>query len=82
MGVAAEPPARRGAVSRWNGLTRRRKRVPGAMDTAAQSRKWRETVMFFVLAVLIWPFLASAFVGAYGLAFWIWFRLNGPPGPR
>ncbi len=38
--------------------------------------------MFLVLSVLIWPVIASAFVGAYGLAFWIYFILEGPPGPR
>jgi periplasmic nitrate reductase NapE len=47
----------------------------------AESRKWREAVMFLFLAVMVWPLIASAFVGAYGLAWWIYFILAGPPGP-
>jgi nitrate reductase NapE len=49
---------------------------------AAEPRKWREVLMFAILSVMIWPFIATAFVGAYGLAFWIYFMLAGPPGPR
>jgi nitrate reductase NapE len=53
------------------------------MDVAAAKQgKWRESVMFLVLAVLIWPVIACAFVGAYGLAWWIYFMLAGPPGPH
>lgn len=52
------------------------------MQVAAEPRKWREALMFIVLAVLIWPVIASAFVGAYGLTFWIYFMLAGPPGTR
>jgi nitrate reductase NapE len=53
------------------------------MQAAAEEpRRWREALMFLVLSVLIWPVIASAFVGAYGLAFWIYFILEGPPGPR
>ena len=44
--------------------------------------RWQETRVFFILAVVIWPFIATAFVGAYGFAFWIFFMLAGPPGPR
>jgi len=36
--------------------------------------------MFFCLSVFIWPFMTCAFVGAYGLTFWIYFILTGPPG--
>jgi periplasmic nitrate reductase NapE len=50
--------------------------------TTAEPRKWREAVMFTVLAFLIWPLIAVAFVGAYGLAFWVYFMLAGPPGPH
>ena len=50
-------------------------------DTA-EPRKWREAIMFLTLAVFIWPVIASAFVASYGLAFWIYFMLAGPPGPR
>lgn len=50
-------------------------------STAAQG-KWHERITFFALAFLIWPFIATGFVGAYGFAFWIYFLLAGPPGPR
>jgi nitrate reductase NapE len=50
--------------------------------TAAEPTKCRESITFIGLAVLIWPILASAFVGAYGFAFWIYFMLAGPPGPQ
>ena len=57
--------------------------MTGAMQTdSAEPRKWREVTMFIILAVLIWPVIASAFVGAYGLAFWSYFMLAGPPGSR
>ncbi len=47
--------------------------------TAAPARM-RETLMFFILSVLIWPVIACVFVGAYGFAWWIYFILAGPPG--
>lgn len=49
---------------------------------AAGSPKWREATAFVVLAVLIWPVIAIAFVGSYGLAFWVYFMIAGPPGSR
>ena len=48
--------------------------------TVIETPKWREGLAFIVLAVVIWPVIAAAFVGAYGLAFWIYFMLSGPPG--
>jgi len=50
--------------------------------TPAQPRKWHEAFAFLILAVFIWPFIAVAFVGAYGLAFWSYFMLAGPPGSQ
>jgi len=49
--------------------------------TATEPRKWREAIMFVVLAILIWPLIATAFVGTYGLVFWCYFMFAGPPGP-
>jgi nitrate reductase NapE len=49
---------------------------------SATPGKWREATMFVVVAFLIWPIIASTFVGAYGLAFWVYFLLSGPPGAR
>ena len=43
--------------------------------------KGRELVTFLVLAVLIWPVIACAVVGAYGLGFWLYFMLVRLPGP-
>ncbi len=48
--------------------------------TEFQPRRWRELMMFAILSVLIWPFIATAFVGAYGFVWWIYFILEGPPG--
>jgi nitrate reductase NapE component len=47
---------------------------------AAEPKKWREAVVFLFLSVMIWPIIASAFVGAYGLAWWLYFSIEGPPG--
>lgn len=38
--------------------------------------------MFLFLSVFIWPVIACVFVGGYGLAWWIYFMLAGPPGTR
>ena len=44
------------------------------------SRK-RELSVFVVLAILIWPLIAVAVVGGWGLIVWIYQILAGPPGP-
>ena len=49
---------------------------------AAAPNKWREMRAFVALAFLVWPFIAVAFVSAYGFAFWSYFMLAGPPGPQ
>ena len=57
--------------------------VKGVVEVAeTEPRRWREGLMFLILSVMIWPVISSAFVGIYGLTFWIYFMLNGPPGPR
>ena len=43
--------------------------------------KGRELITFLILAVLIWPIIACAFVGAYGLGFWLYAMLIRLPGP-
>jgi periplasmic nitrate reductase NapE len=40
-----------------------------------------ELATFIILAVLIWPIIAVAFVGAYGFTVWMWQIVFGPPGP-
>ncbi len=41
----------------------------------------RELITFLVLAFAIWPLVAVALVGGYGLVVWIWQMIFGPPGP-
>jgi nitrate reductase NapE len=41
----------------------------------------RELIIFLVLAFGIWPLVAVAVVGGYGLLVWIWQIIFGPPGP-
>jgi|tagenome__1003787_1003787.scaffolds.fasta_scaffold14727003_1 nitrate reductase NapE len=48
------------------------------VDPAA---KRREIIMFLVLAVVIWPFVAVATVGGYGFIVWMYQTIAGPPGP-
>ena len=52
----------------------------GTQATFRTSRR-QELLAFFVLAFGIWPFVAVAAVGGYGLVVWMWQILNGPPGP-
>ena len=40
-----------------------------------------EALVFVLLAVLIWPFIAVAIVGGYGFIVWISQIIAGPPGP-
>lgn len=56
---------------------------PPSRDEAADPRASRraELATFIVLAVLIWPVIAVAFVGAYGFTVWMWQIIFGPPGP-
>ena len=48
---------------------------PGARE------RRRELVMFFVLAVLIWPFVAVGVVASWGFLVWMYYMFTGPPGP-
>lgn len=40
-----------------------------------------EFLVFFILAVLIWPFIAVGIVGGFGFSVWMWQIIFGPPGP-
>ena len=49
-------------------------------DKSASSRtRCEEIFAFVVLAVLIWPVLAVAFVGGYGFLVWMYQVVAGPP---
>jgi periplasmic nitrate reductase NapE len=40
-----------------------------------------EFIVFLILAVVIWPFIAVGVVGGYGFLVWMWQIIFGPPGP-
>ena len=44
-------------------------------------RRWREILVFLLLAVFIWPFIAVGVVAAWGFGFWMYYVFTGPPGP-
>jgi periplasmic nitrate reductase NapE len=48
-------------------------------DFVAQRRT--ERVLFLVLAVLIWPFVAVGVVAGWGFLVWMYYMFTGPPGP-
>ncbi len=47
-------------------------------DTA---HKRREVMMFLLLAVFIWPFIAVGVVAGWGFLVWMYYLFTGPPGP-
>lgn len=53
----------------------------GTGDRAILSGKRGEQVVFALLAVIIWPFIAVGIVGGYGFLVWMYQLLSGPPGP-
>ena len=50
-------------------------------EEPARSGRRSELVVFFILAVMIWPFVAVAVVGGYGFLVWLTQMVLGPPGP-
>jgi len=45
------------------------------------SRQRTERWLFFVLAVVIWPFIAVGVVAGWGFVVWMYYLFTGPPGP-
>jgi nitrate reductase NapE len=43
--------------------------------------RWKERLLFFFLAVVIWPFIAVGVVAGWGLLVWTYYMFTGPPGP-
>lgn len=41
----------------------------------------RELLMFIMLAVVIWPFIAVGVVAGWGFLVWMYQLMTGPPGP-
>lgn len=54
-------------------------RTEPASASRGQSR--REYILFFLLAVVIWPFIAVGVVAGWGLVVWMYYLFTGPPGP-
>ena len=40
-----------------------------------------ERVLFVLLAVVIWPFIAVGIVAGWGFVVWMYYMFTGPPGP-
>lgn len=43
--------------------------------------KRREWLLFVLLAVVIWPFIAVGVVAGWGFVVWMYYMFTGPPGP-
>jgi periplasmic nitrate reductase NapE len=51
-------------------------------DRAATApRRAREVLVFLLLAVVIWPFIAVGVVAGWGFIVWMYRVVTGPPGP-
>jgi periplasmic nitrate reductase NapE len=48
---------------------------------ARRSQRSRELLVFLLLAVLIWPFIAVGVVAGWGFVVWMYYLFTGPPGP-
>lgn len=53
----------------------------GRNDIRRPRRKRMEIFAFLFLTAVVMPALTVAVVGSYGLAFWIYHMVEGPPGP-
>ena len=50
-------------------------------QAAAKLQRLREFLVFLLLAVVIWPFIAVGVVAGSGFIVWMYFLFTGPPGP-
>jgi nitrate reductase NapE len=46
-----------------------------------RTRARTERLLFLLLAVLIWPFIAVGVVAGWGFLVWMYYLFTGPPGP-
>jgi periplasmic nitrate reductase NapE len=44
-------------------------------------RRKMERILFLLLAVVIWPFIAVGVVAGWGFIVWMYYLFTGPPGP-
>jgi nitrate reductase NapE len=45
------------------------------------TRRRSERLLFVLLAVVIWPFIAVGVVAGWGFLVWMYYMFTGPPGP-
>jgi periplasmic nitrate reductase NapE len=45
------------------------------------TRRRSERLLFLLLAIVIWPFIAVGVVAGWGFLVWIYYMFTGPPGP-
>ena len=50
-------------------------------ETLNRERRWMERTLFFLLAIVIWPFIAVGVVAGWGFLVWMYYIFTGPPGP-
>jgi nitrate reductase NapE len=48
---------------------------------ARDAERRREILLFLLLAVVIWPFIAVGVVAGWGFVVWMYYLFTGPPGP-
>jgi len=58
-------------------------RGPDACNRSSRSPELRrsERLLFLLLAILIWPFIAVGVVAGWGFLVWMYYMFTGPPGP-
>jgi len=54
---------------------------PHAREGLSDSQRRSEQLLFFLLAVVIWPFIAVGVVAGWGFLVWMYYMFTGPPGP-
>ena len=52
---------------------------PNLNSAAIKTPRWRETLVFLFLAVVLMPVLSVAVVGGFGFAVWMYQLIVGPP---
>jgi len=52
-----------------------------ARTTDGTELRRNERILFFLLAVVIWPFIAVGVVAGWGCFVWMSSPFTGPPGP-
>ncbi|CAH2601815.1 Nitrate reductase [Rhodovastum atsumiense] len=53
----------------------------GSSARSARPSLLHELLVFLLLAVVIWPFIAVGVVAGWGFVVWMYYLFTGPPGP-